>query len=138
MLHFTVVPIKSPVSSTIKYYPRLAPCTPITLDQLCEDIANESTVTRHDIKGVLSALQEQVFKHLRNGKSVRLGDLGSFHPTLGSIGVDTEPEMTAAKITSVRVRFTPSSKIRFELSPKNPAVVLGVAGIEPVPEKKME
>ncbi|MDY4030279.1 MAG: DNA-binding protein, partial [Alloprevotella sp.] len=69
------------------------------------------TVTEHDVKAVLSALQEQVIYSLSDGHSVRLGDLGSFRPTLSVYTFDTPEEVTAAGIKHVRTRFTPGTRL---------------------------
>ena len=122
MLKYNVVPMKNPIDKSVKYYARLVPVTSVTLDSLCEIISRQCTVTVHDVKAVLSALEEPVYQHLRNGNSVRLGDLGSFRPTLRSMGVEQETDFNSSYIQSVSVRFSPSSKLRFELSKQNPAV----------------
>ena len=62
----------------------------MTLDQIVELIEKRSTVTSADVKAVLDALQFEVRNALVDGKSVRLGDLGSLPPdallALGALG----------------------------------------------------
>ena len=123
MLKYHVVSMKSPVDKSVKYYARLAPVSPVKLNQLAEAISAESTVTIHDVKAVLSALEAEIYRQLRNGYSVRLGDLGSFRPTLSSVGTETADEFTTSHIKKVNVRFHSSTKIRFELSKANTSVV---------------
>jgi predicted histone-like DNA-binding protein len=94
------------------------------LEQIAEEISSQCTLTAHDIKAVISALEEVTFKHLRNGESVRLGDLGSFHARLASKGAVSEEDFTVENFRGIKVRFVPSSKLRFELSIKNPDVRL--------------
>ena len=115
--------MKNPLRQSVSYYAQLMPCEPVHLEALCQDVSDQCTVTVHDVKAVISALQEHIFKILRDGNSVRLGDLGSFHPTLATTGSDLAKDVTAANVTGVRVRFTASPRMRFELSPKNPAVI---------------
>jgi hypothetical protein len=76
----------------------------------------------HDIKAVISALEESIFKALRNGQSARFGDLGSFHPTLSSTGAATKDEFSKANLRGLKVRFVPSTKMRYEMSMNNPNV----------------
>ncbi|MBR4297373.1 MAG: HU family DNA-binding protein, partial [Bacteroidaceae bacterium] len=76
---------------------------------------------------VISVLEEKIIKALRNGQSVRLGDLGSFHARISSKAAATTDEFTenpSEHIRGLLVRFTPSSKMRYALSLKNPAVQL--------------
>ena len=57
---------------------------------------------------------------LRNGQSIRLGDLGSFHPTIQSRGAASEEEFSKENIRGVKVRFVPSAKMRYEMALNNP------------------
>ena len=122
MLKYSVIPRKNPITKENLYYANLAPVNPIGLDELAEEISGSCTLTVHDIKAVISALEERIFKSLRNGQSARFGDLGSFHPTLSSSGAATEEEFSKENIRGVKVRFTPSSKLRHEMSMNNPNV----------------
>lgn len=79
----------------------------MTLSDLSQDISTQCTATEHDVKGVILALEEQVMRHMIAGKSVRLGDLGSFCPRLQGA------HETADKVApTLAVRFTPSSGVR--------------------------
>ena len=122
MLKYSVISRKNPITKENLYYANLAPVHPIGLDELAEEISGSCTLTVHDIKAVISALEERIFKSLRNGQSARFGDLGSFHPTLSSSGAATEEEFSKENIRGVKVRFTPSSKLRHEMSMNNPNV----------------
>lgn len=112
---------KSPKTGTVMYYAQMAATSPLKLNDIAQNISRECTLTVHDIKAVLSALEEQIILALRNGNTIRFGDLGSFRPTLASNPVSTEKDVTAAVITSVHVRFTKSSKMssEFQLTNEN-------------------
>ena len=105
-----------------KFYAEMAPVSPLTLEDLSDAITEVCTVTRHDIVAVLSALQEQIIKAMLNGRSVRLGDLGSFRPTLSGSGVPKAEQMTESNIRGVHCRFTSGSRLRHGLSLLNPNV----------------
>lgn len=99
----------------VKYYPQMAPTTPLTLAQIVRRIEKRSTVSSADVKAVLDALQYEVIEALQNGNSVRLGDLGSFHLTIKAKGVDTAEmakRMGANLIKEVSVQFTKSATMR--------------------------
>ena len=122
MLKYKVVSGKNPVEGNVLYYGRLVPVVPVTLHELAENISRQCTVTIHDVKGVLSALEEQIYKNLRNGNSVRLGDLGSFHARLNTDSIANPKDFSPALIRGLRVRFCPSNQFRYELSKNHPAV----------------
>lgn len=120
MMNYRVVAKKNPITKEVKYYVQLAPVTPTKLASLADAISKECTVTVHDVKAVLSAIQEHILRLLIDGKSVRLGDLGSFHPTLCSDGAATADEVTTENIRRVRVRFRCSKVMRNGLQLTNP------------------
>lgn len=102
-------------TAAAKYYPQIAPSTPMTLAQIVKQIEKRSTVSSADVKAVLDALQYEVIEALQNGNSVRLGDLGSFRLTIKADGADTAAEAKkkgADLITAVNVQFTKSTAMR--------------------------
>ena len=122
MIKYNVIPRKNPINKEVKYYAQMAPVNPVTLNDVAEAIASNCTVTLHDCKAVLSALQEQIALQLRNGNSVRLGDLGSFHPVVKSSGALSADEFSTAHIKGLKVCFNMSSQMRYMLSKQNPSV----------------
>ncbi len=122
MLKYNVIPRKNPMTKAVKYYGALVSATPVKLSVLADAISKQSTVTIHDVKAVLSSLEEHIVNNLLSGNSVRLGDLGSFRVTLDSAGVEAAADYTAKEIKGIRVRFTPSSNMRYQMSKSNPAV----------------
>lgn len=124
MIKYNLISRKNPITKEFAYHANGVPVTPVCLDDIADEISGMCTVTSHDIKAVISALEEVTFKHLRNGNSVRLGDLGSFHARISSSGTATVEDFSPDNIRGLRVRFSPSSKMRYALSLKNPAVQL--------------
>ena len=124
MLKYTLISRKNPITKEYLYHATLLPVVPIRLSELAQEVSDACTLTTHDIKAVISALEERIYKALRNGQSVRLGDLGSFHPTLSSSGTPTEEEFSAENLRGVKVRFVCSSKMRYEMGLNNPHVTL--------------
>ena len=101
-----------------QYYPQVAPTTPIGLNDVAEQIEKQSTVSLADIKGVLDALQEVVLEAMADGYSVRLGDLGSFRPTISAVkSREKQEDVSADDIKAVRVRFRPSAALTQRLLP---------------------
>ena len=91
MIQYVCRSMKSPRTGTYKYYVQIAPSTPILRRQIIEEIEKTTTLTSSDVKACLDALENAVVQHLAQGQAVRLGDLGSFRPTISSFGT-TEPE----------------------------------------------
>lgn len=87
-----------------------------TLDMIVSEIEHFSTLSEADIKIALSAFQWVVLDYIRNGYSVRLGDLGSFRPTLTSRAGTTLDEGLSKEITGLNCRFTQSSGMRKALA----------------------
>ena len=124
MIKYLLISRKNPITKEYAYHASAIPVTPVKIDEIAENISATCTVNSADVKAVLDALQTQVIRCLRNGQSVRLGDLGSFHARIASASAATEEDFTPENIRGVRVRFTPSSKMRWELSTENPKVSL--------------
>lgn len=122
MIKYIIQGKKNPLKKTeIKYYPQMAPSTPMTLAQIVKRVEKRSTVSSADVKAVLDALQYEVIEALENGNSVRLGDLGSFRLTIKSQGVETVAEAKkkgAQLIKKVNVQFTKSITMRDTLTPQ--------------------
>lgn len=119
MLKLTVRQHKSLKDQTVSYHAAVATTTPVMLETVTADIERMCTVNSADIKAVLDALQTVILTRIKNGQSVRLGDLGSFRPTISSGSQDAPEKVTVADVRAVRCRFTQSGRISRELSKKN-------------------
>ena len=116
MLKYSVLCRKNPANKNAKWYAQIASPQPLDIDTLSNLIAQNCTLTRHDILACLSAFQEQLINALKEGKSVRLADLGSFRVTMHSVGSPTEDAFTAGNINRLSIRFVPASKLRKAIS----------------------
>ena len=123
MLTYHIVRRKHFKTGKLLYYPQLV--TPVADDHMhiIERIEKKCTLASADVKAVVDALEVEIIDSLRQGRSVRLGDLGSFRPTLRcSAGVDLSELAGVGQIKRVHVVFHPSSRIRRALSVKDHAV----------------
>lgn len=84
----------------------------VDTDTLAKNISTRCTVTRHDAKAVLSALQEVIGEYIRMGCSVHLEDLGYFRLELQSKGSYEAKEFSSALITNTKLRFLPSNGMK--------------------------
>ena len=131
MIHYITRQRKNPINSKSFYYAEIAPVTPLNIEDICANLTEVCTITRHDVKSVLSALQSEIVKACQNGQSVRLGDLGSFRPTIVGTGMTKPEEVNRSMISRVRCRFTPGSLIKKRLSKNNSEVKFGSFHIVP-------
>ena len=108
MIRYVIRSMKNPRSGQVKLYPQIAPTVPVLRKQVIQRIEKTCTLTSSDIKACLDALEDVVVDLLTQGCTVRLGDLGSFRPTLSADGTTDPEQCTAALIRRVRVKFCPS------------------------------
>ena len=117
MIQYVVRSKKSPRTGTYKYYVEIGPATPVMRKQIIEAIEKTFTLTASAVKACLDPLETSILQHLAAGQAVRLGDLGSFRPTISSFGT-TEPEKAnSTLIRRVRCRFTQSGSMGLALQP---------------------
>mgnify|MGYP002515635153 CR=1 FL=1 len=120
MITLKAVKRKNPKTKEDAFYPAVSGTSPMDFDSFVDSIARESTIARPDVVATLSALEEQVAAALLDGKSVRLGTLGSFRLTAKAKGRDVADDVIADDIEQLRVQFTPSRMLK-EAVAVNPA-----------------
>ena len=118
MIHYKVQEKKSPRTGTSKYYVQIAPTVPVTRSAIISQIEKITSLSSSDVKACLDALEYCITEAMKEGKSVRLGDLGSFRPTLSSFGTTERNKANSTLIRFVRVRFTMSGQMGLDLQPE--------------------
>ncbi|SFU30054.1 DNA-binding protein, histone-like, putative [Pustulibacterium marinum] len=88
-----------------KYYPLVVPNGEVDLRSLAKTLTRESTVTSGDCYSILVNLEEQIAILLEEGRSVKLGHLGSFRIGISGTGSDTEEDVSSHNVTKARVLF---------------------------------
>ena len=116
MIQYVIRSFKNPRSGQVKLYPQMAPTTPVLRKELIREIEKTTVLASADIKACLDALEQKIVDHLIQGQTVRLGDLGSFRPTIKSEGAATANAWNVDMVKSVNVRYTASGKIKKELA----------------------
>jgi len=116
-MQYKVQAKKSPQTGDVKYYPVVALSKePMKLEAIIGEIVDATGVTRPDVKAVIAALEQRVVAALRDSKSFRLGDLGSFRPTIeANKGCEKAEDVDTSCIKAVHVRFTPSAYMERKL-----------------------
>ena len=100
----------------IKYYASIVRERPVVIRKFASEIANMSSLTTTDVFAVLESFMDRLHVHLEEGRIVKLGDLGSFSPSLASFGADVPEDVSIQSIKKLRVNFRPSKELKKRLS----------------------
>lgn len=84
---------------------------PVSTDELCKYIADATTASKGDVYNVLMSLPKIMELFMKNGRSVKLEDIGTFRYTVSAGMVDNEEEADESLIRDVKVRFTPERTV---------------------------
>lgn len=105
---------KNPQDKTAaaKYYAQVVLAPEMKQKQIIDQIADRCTLTGSDIKAVLDALMVVIKRNLANGSPVRLGDLGSFRPSVSGKGTEDASKCRASSVKKARVIYVPSAEIK--------------------------
>jgi len=82
---------------------------PVETNEVADQLAAISTVSRGDVANVLDNLAPVLAEFLKNGRSVKLDGLGTFYYVAKAEGNGkaTADEVSVEDISAVRVRFIP-------------------------------
>ena len=94
-----------------KFYAHLVFDGEVTADDLVKDIEKFSALSEPDIKGVISALENEIQNKLADGKIVRLEKLGSLYPSISSNGEEKPEKVNSRSIRKVGVNFRAGTRI---------------------------
>lgn len=95
------------------YYPQLVSNGKVSFDALCEEVAEQSSLTSGDIKNCMDRMIYCLTMHLREGRLVDMGDLGSFRMNIRSTGSATEEEYDATTMMrKPSVQYYPGKRLR--------------------------
>lgn len=95
-----------------KFYAQAVSDGETSLKDLAKRAAQISTVSYTDTLAVITALMEVIPDVLADGKTVRLGDLGSLYISNKSDGSETADKVTASNIKSPKVDFRPGADFK--------------------------
>ena len=95
-----------------KFYAQAVSNGYMTFDELCADIAEQCTLTSADVKAVMDRMNYVLDKHLKAGRIVQFGEIGSFRLAVGSTGSLTEEEFSDSQIKKPKIVFQPGSRLQ--------------------------
>lgn len=136
MIRYKIVSRKNPSTKAEKFHPALVPPAPIDSQKIIDRIEKKCTLASSDIKAVVDALEVELIDALRDGNAVRLGDLGSFRPSLRSKGVEKKEDVNASQITRMHVVFVPALRVKRALDVKTGHLQFAKTEMAPVVKKK--
>ncbi len=109
------VRIASPTKPELgnKTYPTAQYKTLLSANDLAEHMAeHNSKYNKGDILAVITQLASCIREQLLLGNKVEIGDLGAFSVTLISKGADNAEAFSVENISDVKVRWSPSGKLK--------------------------
>lgn len=96
-----------------RYYPQLVSNGKVSFEALCDEVAEQSSLTSGDIKNCMDRLINCLVRHLQEGRSVDCGDMGSFRVTIRSSGSITQEDYDATTMMrDPKVVYHPGKKLR--------------------------
>jgi len=99
-----------------KWHPVLKSLGLVHEKEVGKQIAEETTLNPKEAEIALSQLQKVLIRNLLEGRTVQLGDWGSFYLTVTSEGSETRKAVTAANVTKINVRFKPGKELTEAIS----------------------
>ena len=97
-----------------KIYPVVKTRGSVTTETICEAIERNCTATRGDVKAVMKGFVNMMKKHLANGASIKLEDIGYFRVGIQSKGAATEEDYHPELIVDKYINYQPIGKLSEE------------------------
>jgi len=116
--HFKLIERINPLDKTApaKFYPSVVSNGVIDLTELSRSVSKRCSMTYSDVYAVVYALVDLIPEKLSDGKTVKLGDFGSFRLTLRSEGADTIDKFNTKLIKQLKVNFKQGAEFKKQLS----------------------
>lgn len=125
--------IRTGFSPGDKYLAQIFRGSDVSMDELCTEVSQATTVSYPDVLACLKALEITISRHILGGRAVKFNILGSFIPGIKAKAMDELEEVNASSIVRAKCRFYPSPSFMRDLSKtsfnlKN----IEVAGYQPI------
>lgn len=96
----------------MKWYPVQYTTKLVDETEVAELIADETTLNPMEAQMAIRQLRKVVQRLLLDGKSVKLGNWGTFNVTLNTEGADTKDALTARNVKMVNINFQPGTELK--------------------------
>lgn len=87
----------------------------LNFEEMCQLIAERTTLSAYEVEFVLSELQDIAIENLRIGRGVELGRLGCIEPSINVNAVETIKDINLKTIKKARLIYKPSKSIKAAL-----------------------
>lgn len=99
-------------NAPMKWYPVQHTTKLVDESEVAELIADETTLNPMEAQMAIRQLRKVVQRLLLDGKSVKLGNWGTFNVTLNTEGADTKEALTSRNVKNVNINFQPGSELK--------------------------
>ncbi len=96
----------------MKWYPVQYTTKLVDETEVAEMIADETTLNPMEAQMAIRQLRKVVQRLLLDGKSVKLGNWGTFNVTLSTEGAETPETLTARNVKTVNINFQPGDELK--------------------------
>lgn len=88
----------------------------VTFDQLLDEVSNSCGIGRAVVKASVEGMLDRTMLFMQYGMSVKMGDLGSFKPTLNAKAQENAEDLGAANVRRRKIIFTPGKRLKVMLN----------------------
>lgn len=88
----------------------------VTFEKLLDEIAGSCGVGRAQVKASVEGLLDRMTLFMEYGMSVKLGDFGSFKPTISVKAQTSAEDLCASNVRRRKINFTPGKRFKTMLS----------------------
>lgn len=96
----------------MRWYPVQYTTKLVDETEVAELIADETTLNPMEAQMAIRQLRKVVQRLLLDGKSVKLGNWGTFNVTLSTEGAETKEALTARNVKTVNINFQPGTELK--------------------------
>lgn len=97
---------------TEKYVPRQVLSGQVNFKKLCTQVGQICGAHRGTVQLVITGLVDALVNNLDDGKSVQLGEFGTFRPAIRAKASDEKENATVDRIYRRRINFTPGTALQ--------------------------
>lgn len=94
-------------TKTEKYVAKSVGSGKIDFEKMCAKVSRICGIHRATVNLVVSGLVDMMADDIDDGKTVKLGEFGTFRPTIRTKCAETAKDVSADNIRSKRILFTP-------------------------------
>lgn len=84
----------------------------VELNSLCKHVSDRCSMTGADVKGVIEALILEFKLELLSGKSISLGELGTFNASITSMVVEKKEDLKPRMVAVKTITYLPSPRLK--------------------------